>query len=74
MLAAGVIISALMNLTRTDNAYSLVLVWAYIGIAVKQAGSPLVANAAWIAAGLILVILVAGVVRKRKRRSYLFGC
>ena len=67
MLAAGVIISALMSLRRADIAYSLVLVWAYIGIAVKQAGSPLVANAAWIAAVLILVMLVVGVIRKRQR-------
>lgn len=66
MLAAGVIISALMSLRRADIAYSLVLVWAYIGIAVKQASTPLVAYSAWIASGLILVILVVGFLRKRQ--------
>lgn len=69
MLAAGVIISALMSLGRADIAYSLVLVWAYIGIAIKQAGTPLVAYSAWIAAALILVILVVGVLRKRQRST-----
>ena len=68
MLAAGVIISAAMSLRRADIAYSLVLVWAYIGIAVKQASSPLVATSAWIAAGLILVILVIGVLRKHQQQ------
>jgi hypothetical protein len=36
MLAAGVIISAIMSLTRADIAYSLVLVWAYSGIAIQH--------------------------------------
>ncbi len=58
ILAAGVIISAAMSLTRADIAYSLVLVWAYVGIAVRHANTPIVATSAWVGAGLILVILV----------------
>jgi benzodiazapine receptor len=69
MLAAGVVISTLMSLTRGDVAYSLVLVWAYIGIAVKQAGTPLVAYSALIGVGLILVMLVIGVLRKRQSQN-----
>ena len=64
MLAAGVIISAVMSLTRADIAYSLVLVWAYVGIAIEHANTSIVANAAWIATILILVILVIGVYRR----------
>jgi hypothetical protein len=64
MLAAGVVISAIMSLTRADIAYSLVLVWAYIGIALKHASTPIVSNSAWIAAGLILVILIIELIRK----------
>jgi hypothetical protein len=63
MLAAGVVISAIMSLTRTDIAYSLVLVWAYIGIAVKHASTPIVTNSALIAAGLIMVILIIVLIR-----------
>jgi len=66
ILLAGVLISALMSLRRADIAYSLVLIWAFVGIAVKQASVPLVAYSAWIAAGLILVILVIGVYRARQ--------
>ncbi len=69
ILAAGVLISAMMSLQRADIAYSLVLVWAYVGIAVKQASVPLVAYSAWIAAGLIVVLLVLGVYRKRQRQN-----
>jgi len=64
ILAAGVVISAIMSLTRADIAYSLVLVWAYIGIAVKHSGTPFVSNSALIAAGLILVILIIELIRK----------
>jgi hypothetical protein len=58
MLSAGVIISALMSYSRRDIAYSLVLVWAYIGIALKHSDTALVSTSAWVAAGLILVILI----------------
>lgn len=64
MLAAGVVISALMSFTRADVAYSLVLVWAYIGIAVMHGETTLVATSALIAAGLILVIMLLVLVRK----------
>lgn len=64
MLAAGVVISAIMSLTRADIAYSLVLVWAYIGIAVQHNDTSIVANSALIAAGLIVVILIIVLIRK----------
>ena len=69
MLAAGVIISAIMSLTRADIAYSLVLVWAYIGIAIQHNDTPLVANSALIAAGLIVVILIIVLIRKYRMQG-----
>lgn len=69
MLAAGVVISAIMSYTRADIAYSLVLVWAYIGIAAKHADTPLVANSALVATGLILVILIIALIRKYRMQG-----
>jgi benzodiazapine receptor len=69
MLAAGVIISAIMSLTRADIAYSLVLVWAYIGIAIQHNDTPLVANSALIAAGLIMGILIIVLIRKYRMQG-----
>jgi benzodiazapine receptor len=69
MLAAGVIISAIMSLTRADIAYSLVLVWAYIGIAIQHNDTPLVANSALIAAGLIVGILIIVLIRKYRMQG-----
>lgn len=59
MLGAGVIIAALMAASRRDVAYLLVLIWAYVGIAVKQANALLVANGAWVSAALIAVAVAA---------------
>ncbi len=59
MLLAGVVIAGLMAATRRDGVYLGVLIWAYLGIAVKQSGAPVVANAALIAAGLIGLALAA---------------
>lgn len=69
MLIAGVVIAALMSFTRRDVAYQLVIVWAYIGIAVKHAQTPTVAIAAWVAAGLVVVALIAGLLLGVPRRA-----
>ena len=65
MLAAAIIIAAAMALTRHDVAYLLVLVWAVVGIAVKMAGVPVVATAAWVAAAVLAVLVVVAIVVKR---------
>jgi benzodiazapine receptor len=68
MLAAGLALAAAMSFMRGDIAYGLVLVWAFVGIAVKQARTPLVANAAWVMSGLVVLVLAGGVYRKRQHR------
>lgn len=52
VLAVAVVIAGLVALTRADVAYQLVLVWAFIGIAMKHPGVPLVATSAIIAAAM----------------------
>jgi hypothetical protein len=66
MLVAGLLISALISLTRADVAYLLVIIWAYVGIAVKQAGTPIVANVAWIISAIVAVLLVIGWLLRRQ--------
>jgi len=56
MLLVGVILALGMALTRRDVAYVLVLIWAYVGIAVKQSTIPIVAQGAWVTAGLLALI------------------
>ena len=68
MLFAGLVIATAMSLTRADVAYSLVLIWAYVGIAVKHPDTPVVAVTAWVTAALIGLMLLIGVLLKRQRQ------
>jgi hypothetical protein len=61
MLVAAAVIAAAVSLTRGDVAYVLVIVWAFIGIAVKQSDTPLVAVLAGFLAGFVLGTLLLGV-------------
>ena len=65
MLAVAVVLAWLVALTRRDVAYLLVLVWAFIGIATKHAGTPVVSTAAWVATALVLVAAIWSLVRGR---------
>lgn len=66
MLTIGVVLALAMALTRADVAYVLVLIWAYAGIAVKQSGTPLVANAVLVAAGALVLVAVLATLRGRR--------
>jgi hypothetical protein len=57
MLVAATVIASIVAFTRRDLAYAAVLVWAFVGIAFKQADVALVSNTAVILA--IAVALVA---------------
>jgi hypothetical protein len=67
MLLAATVIAAVMSLTRGDIAYIAVIVWAFIGIALKHAGTPLVSITAWAMAAVAALTLVVGVPRVRGR-------
>lgn len=62
MIAVASVVGLLMTLVRRDAAYVFVLVWSFIGIAVKQASAPSVVLAAWIAAFFMLVFAVYSLV------------
>ena len=66
LVAAGLGIA--MILDRKEIAYPLVMVWALIGIAAKQADIPAIAVTAWIAAVAILGTL--GWSRLRARQAF----
>lgn len=59
MLAAALTLGLLMIFTRNEIVYPAVLIWAIIGIALKQATVPLVPTAAWVVVGLLILGLLA---------------
>lgn len=68
LVVAGGIATA-VSLTRGDVAYMLVIAWAFAGIGVKHASTTAVAVAAWVMTVLMGLVLVAGVVVARRRKS-----
>jgi hypothetical protein len=58
MLGVATVIGLFFALRLRDAAFTLVLVWAFVGIAVKQNDAPLVA---YTAAGMALVLALAAV-------------
>ena len=67
LVAAG--IGVLMGLRRRDAAFLLVLVWAFVGIALKHAGTPGVAITAWIAALISAAMVVYSLLAGRNKNS-----
>lgn len=65
MLAVASLLGLAMALTRRDVGYLAVLVWAFIGIAVKQTFAPLVVTSAWIAAVAMAGLAIFSLVRRR---------
>jgi hypothetical protein len=69
MLTVASLLGLAMALTRRDVGYLSVLVWAFVGIAEKQASAPLVALSAWIAAAIMLGLAIYSGIRFRSVRQ-----
>lgn len=65
VLGVAVIIAGLMAKRCGDVAYLLVLVWAFIGIGVKHAATPIVSYSAYVAAALVTIFAVVGYLQRR---------
>jgi hypothetical protein len=59
VLAVVLLITALMNFTRRDVAFAVVILWALAGISVKHAGVAAVAIPTWITFCLVALTLTA---------------
>ncbi len=66
MIVIASLLGALMTVLRRDSAYVFVLAWSFVGIAVKQAAAPLVANTAWAAAILMVGLAIFSIVQRRR--------
>ena len=65
MVGVASLLGLWMSLARRDVGYLSVLVWAFIGIAVKQTSAPAVAVSAGIAAVLMLALIVHSWMQRR---------
>jgi hypothetical protein len=67
VLVAVLVIASLMNFTRCDVAYTLVILWALAGIGIKHAAVPAVVTPTWITFALVIVTLAAAFVLRSSR-------
>lgn len=65
MLGVASLLGLAMALNRRDAGYLLVLVWAFIGIAVKQTSAPVVVTSAWMASALMAALALFSLLRRR---------
>ena len=66
MLAIATLLGILMAWLENDTFYTLVLIWAFIGITVSQAGASLVVQAAWTGVALLAVALLGSFLKFKK--------
>lgn len=66
LLAVGAALGCLVGFERGDVAFAGVIVWAFIGIGVKQAALPPLVLAANIAAGVVAAVALWGLVRVKR--------
>jgi benzodiazapine receptor len=66
MLVVASSITSLMLRTRRDIAYTLVIIWAFVGIAVKHAAAPVVTTAAWVTCALVAERLIESLLFARR--------
>ena len=66
MIVVATLLGGLMTFRRKDSGFVAVLAWAFAGIAIKQAGEPLVAGVAWAAAALALGMMIYSLVLRRR--------
>ncbi len=68
VIAIALIITLLVIFARRDIAYSLVVIWALVGIAVKQSGNQSIVTTTEISAVVIVIALVLSILVSRFRR------
>lgn len=66
ILGAALVITSAMSWLQRDAAYMLVIVWAFVGIAIKHAATPIVANTTWGAVGLVILVFAVSLLRFQK--------
>jgi benzodiazapine receptor len=69
MWAVIILVGGAMSFTRGDVAYSAVLIWSFVGIALKHQDTPLVSYAAWIAAVVTAILMILGYYQNRRSDS-----
>jgi len=65
MLIAGAVVAGIVAIQQADIAFTLVFIWAYVAIALRQVDNPSIWITAVVAAIILAVLLVFGRLRRK---------
>ncbi len=68
IIIIALLITILVMATRKDAAYGLVIIWALVGIAVKQSGNQNIVTATEVGAVVVIIALISSILMSRLRR------
>lgn len=68
VIIVALLITILVIITRKDIAYALVIIWALLGIAVKQSGNQTIGMLTEISAAIVVIVLAAIILLTKLRR------
>jgi TspO/MBR family len=68
IIIIALLITILVMVTRKDAAYGLVIIWALVGIAVKQSGNQNIVTATEVGAVVVIIALISSILMSRLRR------
>ena len=66
MVIVGGVLGAALGIGRADPLYPAVFVWAFVGLAIRQRDTPLVAVVAWIVAVALVVVTLLSLWRSAR--------
>lgn len=69
IIVIALVISVLVAVTRRDIAYSLVIIWAFIGIAAEQSSYQDIVTLTWVSAAVVAVVLMASIIYGKIREA-----
>jgi hypothetical protein len=69
MMTIASIIAAVMSIQRRDTAYVLVIVWALVAIAIRQANTPLIMVTGWVLAIVLMGINIVNELRPHSKTT-----
>ena len=68
IIIVALLITILVTATRKDAAYGLVIIWALVGIAVKQSGNQNIVTATEVGTVVVIIALASSILMPRLRR------
>jgi hypothetical protein len=69
MMTIASVIAAVMSIQRRDTAYVLVIVWALVAIAIRQANTPLIMVTGWVLAIVLMGINLVNELRPQSKTT-----